>query len=356
MKKALASLEIAALVNELQILKGAKISQIYHYDSQLFFLFHTQKGKQILRIIPGQLLNLTQHKKTSPQPTNFCLQLRKYLNQALLKDIQQEKSERIIIFTLEKKERYFLILELFPPGNLILTNQNHLILACLHQKKFKDRFIKPQVPYQFPPPAPDWKALTPTRLKEILKRSQKKNLAAALATDLGLGGLYAEEICKLSNLDKNQPPSSPQDVSSLTQAIKKTLALIKKPAGYIYPQQITPFPLKDQTPLQKTPTYSQALDTLVPNEKISPYEKKIKALQLTLQKQKEAILKKEKEIALYTQKAELIYQHYQPLKKLLAIVQKLKEKKTWEEIKKELQKEKKIKKIDLKNKKIIIDL
>jgi predicted ribosome quality control (RQC) complex YloA/Tae2 family protein len=359
MKKSLNSLELTALVNEFQSLTPSKISQVYHTEKELFFFqLHTKTGKQFLRIVPGKFLNLTKHKKTALKPSSLCMQLRKHINNASIGKIEQKDSERIIIFEIQGKDNYLLIIELFAPGNLILTKKDYQIVACLHQQKFRDRFIKPKIKYQFPPSTLNWKTLTESKLKEILKKSQKKNLATSLATEIGLGGLYAEEICKINNINKNKLPkeTKPKEIILIVKTIKGLLKQIKTPNGFIYLEQITPFPLTNQTADKKTSSYNEAIDTLVPFEVVSPYQKKIKAINLTIQKQEEAIQKQEGKIKSENEKAELIYQNYQPIKKLLNIVKELKKTKNWEEIKKELQKEKNIKKINLKEKKVVVDL
>ncbi|MBR9683860.1 hypothetical protein GOV03_04955 [Candidatus Woesearchaeota archaeon] len=375
MKKSLTSLELAALTNEFQQLVGGKISQIYYLENQFFFQLHTTEGKQFLRIVPGKFLNLTKTKKTSLKPSSFCMQLRKHINNAFIRKIEQKNTERIIIFELESRklkvfenlkkskissskiERFSMIIELFSPGNLILTDHQNVTIATFQQKRFKDRTVKPKIKYQFPPSLTNWKTLTETGLQKIVKISQKKNLAATLATEIGLGGLYAEEICNIAQINKDQKPpeTSPAETKKIIQTIKQVLQQIKKPQGYIYDEQITPILLTDQKPKQKTESYNQAIDTLIPFVVVSPYEKRINTIKRTINRQQEAIAKQEDNIELNNQKAETIYQQYQPLKKLLNIVQELKKTKTWQEIKQELQKEKKIKQIDLKNKKIMVD-
>jgi predicted ribosome quality control (RQC) complex YloA/Tae2 family protein len=72
--------------------------------------------------------------------------------------------------------------------------------------------------------------------------------------------------------------------------------------------------------------------------------------------QNEAISKQEESIELNTKKGELIYEKYAQLQKLLDIVTSLRENLTWNEVAVELKKEKKIQQIDLKNKKISLEL
>ncbi len=150
MKKALASLELAAIVHELQILVKGKISQIYHTEEQFLFQLHAMgKGKQLLRIIPGKLLNLTSRKETSLRPSGLCMLLRKYLDQAFIRNVHQRDSERIVVFELEKAEKYFLIVELFSKGNVVLTDEQLVVLAALDQRVWKDRTIKVGEKYHF---------------------------------------------------------------------------------------------------------------------------------------------------------------------------------------------------------------
>ena len=357
MKKSIASLELAALTSELQLLVESKISQIYQVDDEFFFQLH--KGeKKILRIVPGKIINLNQEKKSSLRPAGFCLQLRKYLNNAFIRKITQKGSERILILEIEKQEKYQLIIELFAPGNLILVDKTNIILAAYHQQKFKDRFIRPKEKYVAPPATLNWKELTEVKLNKIIQESTRKNLAATLAIELGLGGLYAEEICKLSQVDKDKQSTetSKEEVKLLLKNLNNVLDQIKNPQGFIYAEQITPFHLQDLEPLQKTPTYSEALETIKLNIKTSPYEKKIISQKKIIEEQEKSVKKQEKSIDRNNHKADLIYQKYQPLNKLLNIIQELKKTKEWTEIKKALQKEKKIKQINLKEKKIVVDL
>ncbi len=365
MKTSLASLELAAITNELQSLVSSKISQIYHYSEsdEFFFQLHTKSGKQFLRIVPGKFLNLTKEKKSSQKPSGFSMQLRKYLNNATIRKIYQKDSERILILEIEKEESYIMIIELIAPGNIILTQPNLLAIACLNQQKFRDRFIKPKEKYIFPKQMIDWKILTEVQLQKILNKSEKKNLATSLATEVGFGGLYSEEVCKVSGVDKDKEPKEldSKEIKSIIRAITDLLKQIKDPKGFIYTEQITPFELKDeqskeQKLIKKISSYSEALDTIVSSTIASPYEKKIAALNRTIKEQEAAIKKNEDLIELNSKKAEIIYEKYQSLQKLLDIVKELKKTKDWKDIEKELKKEKKIKRINLKEKKIVVDL
>lgn len=359
-KKSISSLELAALVNELQFLVNGKVSQIYHQEkNQLLLQLHAPgKGKQLLKIIPGKLLCLTALKNAPLRPSGFCMQLRKYINNSIIRNLYQKNSERAVILELEKEQKYFLIIELFSKGNIILTDDLFVIITALEHQQWKDRIIKPKEKYIFPPLEVNWKELTEKQLQDILKKSEKRNLATSLATEVGLGGLYAEEVCKINNINFTKEPAeiTAKEIKAIAATIKDLLKKVQHPRGLVYEKEITPFPLVDQKPLRETATYNEAIDALNPLEIPSPHETKIKTLQRTSEGQKESIAALEESIALNARKGELMYENYAPLQKMLDIVKELKKTKSWEEVAQELRKEKKIRNVDLKNKKIVIDL
>lgn len=357
MKKGLSSLEIAAIVNELQFLIRSKIAQIYSQEQELLLQLHLSgEGKQLLKIIPGKLLCLTAKKVPALKLSGFCMLLRKYLDNAGVVSIQQKDAERIVVLELEKKERFFLIIELFSKGNIILTDEEYKIIGVLEEQIWKDRKVAAKEQYKFPPAPVNWKMLSEKELVTILKNSDRNNLATSLAMNLGLGGVYAEEICRYAKLDKTVLPTEVKKVEPLIKAINHMKELIKKPQGFIYEEELTPFALSGKKELKKTATYNEAIDTLNPFVIVSPYRQKIETMERRIAEQEAALKSQQKKIDDCTRKGEQIYEHYQPLSKLLGIVTELRKTKTWSEIEKELKKEKKIKSVDLKNKRVTIEL
>jgi len=359
-KKSISSLELAALVNELQFLVNGKVSQIYHPENNVLLLqLHApRRGKQLLKIVSGKWLCLTQQKESALKPSGFCMQLRKYIDNAIIKNLYQQGSERVVVFEIEKLEKFYLIIELFSKGNIILTDAKNVIITALENQEWKDRTIKPKEKYVFPPLDINWKEVNVKRVQEVLKKSEKRNLATSLATEIGLGGLYAEELCRQAEVDLNQVPTkvTAKEAELLVKTMKNFQIAITTPKGYIYENDVTPFPLLDKKPLQEIDSYNEAIDTLKLSEKPSPYQNKIKTLQRTIAEQEEAIKNQEEKIIIGSRKGELIYEKYMALQKLKEIVEELKKSKNWAEIAKELKKEKKISKINLEKKVITIDL
>lgn len=360
-KKSLASLELRAVVNELQFLKGAKVDQIYHPEKdELLIRFHvSNEGKKILRIIPGSLLNLTNEKKETLAPSSFCLQLRKYLSNATLGNIDQQHSERIVVMEFKKEERYRLMVELFSKGNILLVDRQEKIIATLNQQTWKDRTIKGGEQYLFPEEGFHWQESTVEDLQKMFQKSTMDSLVKSLAMEMGLGGTYAEEICVRVGVNKKTIPDkiTTEETKKIHREIQRLLQEATTPQGLVYETTVSPVRLQSfPAPLQTLPTYNEAVDSLRPLEKTSPHQKRIRQLQFMMQEQEETIKELETEMEENTKKGELVYQHYPKLDQLLTIVQKLQRTSGWSAVEKELRTVKKIKHIDLKNKKITIEL
>ena len=75
-----------------------------------------------------------------------------------------------------------------------------------------------------------------------------------------------------------------------------------------------------------------------------------------IEQQEQSILGLGEEIEEETKKANKMYEHYQPIQQLLQIVTEMRQEKDWKEIGEELKKESRITKVDLKNKKIVLEL
>lgn len=369
-QKTISSVDIAALVSELRFFIHSRMTHIYQISEEEFlFQFHVPgRGKQLLRVLPGKFLCQVEVKQETPlKPSGFSMQLRKYLDNAFVTDFYQKDSERIVVFELERvkkkddstfREKYFLIAELFSKGNIVLASSEYQIIACLDRQNWKDRIIKPGEKYLFPPSALNWKVMTEEDFISLLKQSTKRNLATFLATDVGLGGLYAEDICYRAsvNKDKLPPQVTTTEATALFATFTKIKELLGRPKGHIYQENITPFPLARTEPWKVTKTYNEAIATILPPEKTSPFAKRINSLQKTTQEQEESIRRLGESAILDQKKGETIYENYTLVQKLLENVALLRKKITTEELMEAMKREKKIKKFDLNQRKVTLEL
>lgn len=365
MKTCLSALEIHYLIKELQFLINAKIDKIYHPSKkELILQFHVpNKGRQQLKI-NEKVIYLTSHKFPAETPSDFCMFLRKKLTNARLRKIRQLEFERIIEFEFEAKDgKYSLFFELFSKGNIILTKNNKILTAAEYQK-WKDRIIKPKQDYSYPRKEYNLLKLNQSNIKDLLTKTNKESIVKCLAIDLGLGGIYAEEVCLLANLDKNKKPSK-IDQKKLFKTLKQ-LKNKKLDPRIIYKkkeiQDIVQFELKYYKNLKqkRTPSFNQALDSYFSKEieitKKAEFEKKLEKIRNIIKKQESQIKELERSEKENKQKAELLYQNYKLINNLLTELKEISKKHNWKEIKEKLKGHKIIKQVIPSEKSIIIEL
>src|SRR3989338_4005358 len=193
--KVLSSLEIKAVVAELQSLINARVDQIYQPDAtQIVLALHRSNlGKNLLRIIPGTALYITTKRRASPKESiNFCRFLRKRLGPTKLKEIIQKNRERIVELHFEGKDSYFiLIAEFFSKGNLILCDKNYIIISAFQVQLWKDRKIKAKQKYEYPPERKiDFKDFE--EFKSYIQANKKESIVKEIFTQLQI--LLSEEL------------------------------------------------------------------------------------------------------------------------------------------------------------------
>jgi predicted ribosome quality control (RQC) complex YloA/Tae2 family protein len=357
------------LVKELQFLVGGRVDNIYNPEKEEFILqLHVSgKGKQILRMISGKLFYLASWKKPAEAPSGFCMFLRKHLGGARLRGINQLESERIVELLFEKKDgKERLVVELFGKGNILLCDENNIVLSALVYHKWKDREIRAKFDYSYPKREYNLFDIKLDELTLLFNKSDK-NVVKCLASDLGLGGSYAEEVCLISDVDKDKKAidADEKEIKAIFKVLGNIIETKIKPL-IVYDKDevkdIVPFNLKvyDKLKVKEFKGYSEAFDDyfLVEFKEEKPkskQEKEIERIKRMFETQKKQIdglgVKEEKE----REKAELIYNNYKLLGDILSELKKAAEKHSWDEIKERLKGHKVIKSVNSKEKTIEVE-
>lgn len=384
MKQSVSAYDLHIIASELNaLLVKAKIEQIYLLSSstketkELLIEFYVQNtGKKTLLFKVPECCYFLQQKPETPQtPHGFVIFLRKRLKHARLKAIQQLDFERIITFTFETKEQehiqeYTLVVEFIPPGNIILCDATMKIISPLETQEWKDRTIKPNRQYLSPKKEYNFLTITEKELSKLITTSDKESIVKILAIDLGLGGKYAEHLCKAANVAKDKKKLTTAELNRLSEEIV-TLRVHKITPVLTEGGEILPFKLNEsdreckpedapETPL----TFIEAISNVIaPHaerkkqaEKESIYTKVVDKQQKIIDmqtKQKYAMLE---EIELSTKKGEAIYSNYQIVKDILEQLKKARITMPWKEIKEKLKGHKVIKELNEKNNEIVVEL
>jgi len=250
MKRQLSSLDMRALLRELRQLEGSRLEKAYHFDgSEVLLRFKGVGERTGLHVRNGKYVALTASSTAEgTQPTSFAMLLRKHLGGAVLTKVVQRAFDRILIlsFTSTEMGDAELVIELSKEGNVLLVKEGKIVQP-LFSRDYGRRALRAKFEYVPPPLTPDPATMSIEEFGNVLS-SSRADIVRTLATRIGLGGTYAEDVCLAAGLDKNAEPKSlsPAQLEALLGALK---ALLAKADGELHPSII----IKDDVPIDVIP-------------------------------------------------------------------------------------------------------
>lgn len=268
---ALDGITIAALTNELKAaLVSGRIVKIAQPENDELLLTIKKFNEQIRLTISSDaslpLMYLTSENKPSPMTApNFCMVLRKHLNNAKIIDIFQPSLERIINIELEHYNemgdlcKKYLIVELMGKySNIIFTDENKKIIDAIKRIPLSISSVREVLPgrdYFIPDNAHKSNPLDCT--KDFFNNALLSSTAAAgkaiLSAFTGISPVISEEIVFRANVDGDIPANT-LDVASIDSLYSSFLEVINhvKESNFfpcIYykngvPKEFNSFPLR----------------------------------------------------------------------------------------------------------------
>ncbi len=334
MKEQLSSLELRFLVRELQCLVGGRLDKAYQGEGErkhdLLLQCNTGEGKRLLRFVLPGIACLAAEKPPYPRmPGHFAVFLRRKAANARIISVEQRAFERILEIGLERKEGVFtLLVELLPPGNLLLLKEG-LIVGLLQPQRHGQRLLRGGAEYEPPPPCFDTGGADEKAVAERLAASSKESIVKALAADLGLGSLYAEEACARAGLEKEAPITGE---SAATAAAAVTALLAEGIDARSDGREAYPFPLRTKEGGEPRDSFSAAIEALIPeSEEPAAAEPKRRT---DVRAQQRAQLEGYRRAAEENQrKGELLYERYQEVERLLAGIEEDRKRMPWRAVK-----------------------
>ena len=331
-KEEMSSLDVRAAVRELKGYIGARVDKAYETGKGelLFRLRGGDPPKRLdVSILVGKALHVTTLPRENPEkPTSFVMQLRKHLANAFIDDVRQHGFDRIVEFVSNRKDGvYVLVVELFSDGNVILVKDDRIVTPLMHQS-WATREVRPGAEWVPPPARAD--PATFSR-EDFMARVRGSNADAVrtLATEVNLGGAFAQEVCAKAGVPKNKPVAelSEGECDALLDALRALMTRVEH--GELDPVvvkrgedkvDVSPFPLSSHEGLElvRYPTFHEALDAYfgkaVTVERVDPRIKKLEEekakVQRMLDAQVAALSKFELQEAEAKRKGDLLYGHF----------------------------------------------
>ena len=268
----MSNLELQCVVRELaKELVGARMQKFYELgDGEFRLELHTKvRGRLDLVVELKKRIGLTRFIKPAPkEPTQFAMQMRKWLEGAVIRKVEQYGMDRVAYFDLERGgEKMRLLFEMFSDGNLILAHEDDKIIAAYRHEEWKDRVIRPRSTYIFPSTG----KVNPFDLSEAKLRDvmNEKKLAACLAQRVNLGSQYIEEVIRRAKLrpEKQADTLTNKELWELMNGFVEVFWGINRPEPQVYykdgkPFDYAPFPLVRYEGIESRgfATMSEALD------------------------------------------------------------------------------------------------
>jgi predicted ribosome quality control (RQC) complex YloA/Tae2 family protein len=241
--RGVSTIELAAIVSELQSVKGFYLEKFYEAGNGEFRIKIKNREKYLnIKSMLGKSLNITKYIEKADQPTNFAIAVRKRIEGSVIESVEQYNNDRVAIFRLRKGEgRSNLIFELFGKGNLVLTDENMLIDIAYIYHEFKDRSVMHGKEYKAPENTPitmaNMDALS-NFLASIPKEDPRgrRSAVSVLSTTVNIGALYVENMLNELGIDPKSnysalPTARTKDIEGLAV---KLLGYIKNPKPRIY--------------------------------------------------------------------------------------------------------------------------
>jgi predicted ribosome quality control (RQC) complex YloA/Tae2 family protein len=380
--KQLSLIDLYYLVSEMRDLLVNERLDNFYYENGILYLKVYIRGKGHWYVVNwvSKALYLSTAKQEASEPDSFVKFLRKYLKNGFIRGVDIYEEERIVRFSIERMEsgtgaliHYYLFLELFANGNVIVTDEAYTIKNALELRRFRDRKILVRHPYELPPRRDlSIFSVDEASLFSLLQQADRQ-VVKVLALQLGVGGKFAEELCYRCDIEKTRPASqiTEEDVSKL---VKRASILINEesvPQGVYEGDELRdflPYPFSS-IPEEKQSGFSSFYELLRAyfeqflreyDPKEVELQKELKKLYHRLEKleqQKSELLERYEEL---NEKGNLIYYHYQEIEDLLTGIREAAKGRGWEYVKKRVEEEPSlkrwIKEINEQNNEIILEL
>ena len=334
------AIDINCIVSELPQLAGSRVDKVFQDGPDLIRIrfYGGERGRSELLVEAGRRIHLTSYKRQAPKvPTSFAMYLRKHLGNRKLASIRQHDFDRIVSLHFEDLT---LVLELFAKGNVVLLDgERHVMLSL--KKGQLDR-IRRGAEYQLPPPYH-----SPFEIsceKDLVSEMKQKDVVRSLAMDLGLGRLYANEVCAVSKVDPHSPPSelTTHDRSRILESIRsveRKTRYEKDPIVYYAgtdgsPVEYAPFPLASlaEMPSRSFETFNEAADEYytflerdsAKQKSMASAQKHVSKLKKRLEIQQAQFEELKAKAAELRRSGELIYSNLPALSRFLEAVSRIK--------------------------------
>jgi predicted ribosome quality control (RQC) complex YloA/Tae2 family protein len=312
---AISEIELRYIVNNIKTV----IDNVYYVSNislitknALILKFHHSQKNDVSLLVSSFGICITKYKYSIIEDNDSLKKIKTDLERSKLSDISVVPGERIVQFVFQSIQgmKYYLIVELFGHGNIIICNDSHKILNILNPINVRHRVLKPGLKY-FPPPSrgADPLSLGYDDFLSLIKNSDQDNID--IKRWLGRTLSISKKFIELAVQNSKVPNKKVRDLNSvelknlfeeLTSLIRNISTGIGHEPCIILDDENNPADVSPITPsdvpldhIRKYSLYTDAIDEFLnysvlhtSSSRNSELEKQIEALEHDLDEQKKA--------------------------------------------------------------------
>lgn len=208
-------------------LSGCKINKIAQPESEELLLTIKGNGKTNMLLISSNaslpLIYLTENKKESPiTAPNFCMVLRKYIANGLIKSVTQVDFERVIKIEIEHLDelkdlstKYIYVEIMGKHSNIIFTDSDNVIIDAIKHISHATSSVREVLPgreYFIPTQEDKINPLTISKYEFIEAIDKPLSVGKAIYTSLiGISPFIAVNMCDQAGIDADMSTESLSD-------------------------------------------------------------------------------------------------------------------------------------------------
>jgi len=312
---AISEIELRYIVNNIKTV----IDNVYYVSNislitknALILKFHHSQKNDVSLLVSSFGICITKYKYSIIEDNDSLKKIKTDLERSKLIDISVVSGERIVQFVFQSIQgmKYYLIVELFGHGNIIICNESQKILNILNPINVRHRVLKPGLKY-FPPPSrgADPLSLDYDDFLSLIKNSDQGNIDIKrwLGRTLSISKKFIElavQSSKVSN--KKVRDLTSVELKNLFEELTSLIRNISTGIGHdpciILDDENNPADVSPITPsdvpldhIRKYSLYTDAIDEFLnysvlhnSSSRNSELEKQIESLEHDLNEQKKA--------------------------------------------------------------------
>lgn len=327
------SIAFMRLVSELMLLEDSLVTKVQELPNNWLKLrLLTKQGQRDLIFAETTFFVAEYSANAKQQTSGFGAFLNKHLKMKRLTSIKQLGCERIVLFDFSSLH---LIAELFSKGNIVLADSDSKILMPKRAESWSSREVKKGFAYKEPPQALD---LTSSSFEEFVDCIKDLPVASAVVKKCGIAPPMAEAACFYAALNPKDEKPTEKKLRLLFNKLQSFILRAKNPGPesvvlveHKGKQLLLPF--NENFPnvkvMQEFKSVNSALNHLlfVPiiskkNPGVNSSDSRVGKLFISLEKQKAALEECKKNSAVFHEKADALYLHFQDLSRAFEFAKK----------------------------------